>query len=154
MDEEAYTSFENRMIAQLKNLELNPMVAFSDTLTKAIYDNNPRAARITADNFKQISYPRIMEMYKERFADASDFIFTFVGNIDTDSIRPFVEQYLATLPVKGRAEKPIPPKYRLSARANTRISSNALWKHRKRRLSTSGPARWNITLKTSSPPLC
>lgn len=130
------------------------MVAFSDTLTKAIYDNNPRAARITAGDFKQISYPRIMEMYKERFADASDFIFTFVGNIDTDSIRPFVEQYLATLPVKGRAEKPIPPKYRLSARANTRISSNALWKHRKRRLSTSGPARWNITLKTSSPPLC
>ena len=108
MDEEAYTSFENRMIAQLKNLELNPMVAFSDTLTKAIYDNNPRAARITADDFKQISYPRIMEMYKERFADASDFVFTFVGNIDTDSIRPFVEQYLATLPVKGRAEKANP----------------------------------------------
>ena len=108
MDEEAYTSFENRMIAQLKNLELNPMVAFSDTLTKAIYDNNPRAARITAGDFKQISYPRIMEMYKERFADASDFVFTFVGNIDTDSIRPFVEQYLATLPVKGRAEKANP----------------------------------------------
>ena len=108
MDEEAYTSFENRMIAQLKNLELNPMVAFSDTLTKAIYDNNPRAARIKADDFRQISYPRIMEMYKERFADASDFVFTFVGNIDTDSIRPFVEQYLATLPVKGRAEKANP----------------------------------------------
>ena len=49
-----------------------------------------------------------MEMYKERFADTSDFIFTFVGNIDTDSIRPFVEQYLATLPVKGRAEKANP----------------------------------------------
>lgn len=36
MDEEAYASFENRMKAQLKNLELNPMVAFSDSLTKAI----------------------------------------------------------------------------------------------------------------------
>ena len=108
MDEEAYTSFENRMIAQLKNLELNPMVAFSDTLTKAIYDNNPRAARIKADDFRQISYPRIMEMYKERFADASDFVFTFVGNIDTDSIRPLVEQYLATLPAKGRVEKANP----------------------------------------------
>ena len=46
-----------------------------------------------------------MEMYKERFADASGFVFTFVGNIDADSIRPLVEQYLATLPAKGRVEK-------------------------------------------------
>lgn len=105
MNEEAYASFENRMIAQLKNVELNPMVAFSDSLTKAIYNNNPRAMRIEPADFKNISYPRIMEMYKERFGDASGFVFTFVGNIDTDSIRPLVEQYLATLPANGKIEK-------------------------------------------------
>ena len=105
MDEEAYASFENRMKAQLKNLELNPMVAFSDSLTKAIYNNNPRAMRIDPADFKNISYPRIMEMYKERFGDASGFVFTFVGNIDTDSIRPLVEQYLATLPANGKIEQ-------------------------------------------------
>ena len=113
MDEEAYTSFENRMKAQLKNLELNPMVAFSDSLTKAIYDNNPRAMRIDAADFKNISYPRIMEMYKERFGDASGFVFTFVGNINIDSIRPLAEQYLATLPANGKIEqgnpKEVPP---------------------------------------------
>ena len=113
MDEEAYASFENRMKAQLKNLELNPMVAFSDSLTKAIYDNNPRAMRIDADDFKNISYPRIMEMYKERFGDASGFVFTFVGNINIDSIRPLAEQYLATLPANGKIEqgnpKEVPP---------------------------------------------
>lgn len=105
MDEEAYASFENRMIAQLKNVELNPMVAFSDSLTKAIYNDNPRAMRIDVADFKKISYPRIMEMYKECFGDASGFVFTFVGNIDTDSIRPLVEQYLATLPANGKIEK-------------------------------------------------
>ena len=107
MDEEAYTSFENRMKAQLKNLELNPMVAFSDSLTKAIYDNNPRAMRIDAADFKNISYPRIMEMYKERFGDASGFVFTFVGNINIDSIRPLAEQYLATLPANGKDRKSV-----------------------------------------------
>lgn len=105
MDEEAYASFENRIIAQLKNVELNPMVAFSDSLTKAIYNDNPRAMRIDVADFKKISYPRIMEMYKECFGDASGFVFTFVGNIDTDSIRPLVEQYLATLPANGKIEK-------------------------------------------------
>lgn len=113
IDEEAYASFENRMLAQLKNLELNPMVAFSDSLTKAIYSNNPRAMRIETADFKHISYPRIMEMYKERFGDASGFVFTFVGNVDTDSIRPLIEQYLATLPANGKIEqgnvKEVPP---------------------------------------------
>lgn len=108
MDEEAYTSFESRMKAQLKNLELNPMVAFSDSLTKAIYNNNPRAARIDAADFNNISYPRIMEMYKERFTDASGFVFTFVGNIDMESIRPYVEQYLAALPANKKIQEANP----------------------------------------------
>lgn len=107
-DEEAYASFENRMVAQLENLDVNPMVAFSDTLTNAIYGGNPRSARLLADDFRRISYPRIMEMYRERFADASDFLFTFVGNIDMDSIRPYIRQYLATLPSTGRIEKADP----------------------------------------------
>ncbi|WP_102407458.1 M16 family metallopeptidase [Parabacteroides bouchesdurhonensis] len=100
-DEEAYASYENRMKAQMKNLELNPMVAFSDSLTKAVYSDNPRAMRLQPEDFEHISYSRIMEMYKERFEDASGFVFTFVGNINTDSIRPYIEQYLATLPAKG-----------------------------------------------------
>ena len=104
-DEEAYLSFENRIRAQLKNLELNPMVAFSDSLTRAIYNDNPRAARLDLADFSKISYPRIMEMYKERFGDASGYVFTFVGNIDADSIRPYVELYLASLPANGKIEK-------------------------------------------------
>lgn len=105
MDTEAYTSFETRMKAQLKNLQLNPMVAFSDTLTKMVYGDNPRVQRLEPKDFDNISYSRIMEMYKERFADASDFTFSFVGNIDTVVIYPLIEQYLATLPSTYRKEK-------------------------------------------------
>jgi len=105
MDEEAYASFESRMKAQLHNLELNPMVAFSDSVTFAMYKNDPRSKRIHPDDFNNVSYSRIMEIYKERFADASDFVFTFVGNIDPDMIKPYIEQYLATLPALGRKEK-------------------------------------------------
>lgn len=115
MDEEAFASFETRMKAQLQNAELNPMVAFSDTLTWAVYKGNPRALRLKAEDFEKISYPRILEIYKERFADASDFVFTFVGNLQADSIRRYVEQYLATLPAIGRVEKGNPaevPAYR------------------------------------------
>ena len=86
-------------------MELNPMVAFSDSLSKAVYGDNPRASRLRPQDFEHISYPRIMEMRKERFSDASGFVFTFVGNIQIDSIRPYIEQYLATLPSQGKIEK-------------------------------------------------
>ncbi|WP_277466506.1 insulinase family protein [Parabacteroides sp. PF5-6] len=104
-DEEAYTSFETRLKAQLQNLELNPMVAFSDSLSAALYRDDLRAQRIRPEDFDKISYPRILEMYKERFADASDFVFTFIGNIDAETIVPYIAQYLATLPTLNRTEK-------------------------------------------------
>ncbi|MGM9759164.1 MAG: M16 family metallopeptidase [Parabacteroides sp.] len=104
-DSEAFASFETRLKAQLKNQELNPMVAFSDTVTQVVYHNHPRTLRLKEADFERISYDRILEMYRERFADASDFLFTFVGNVNPDSIRPYLEQYLATLPALHRVEK-------------------------------------------------
>lgn len=104
-DEQAFSSFTNRLRAQLENYHLNPMVAFGDTITKAAYNNHPRAMRPTKEDFANFNYDRIMEMYKERFADASDFVFTFVGNLDKEAMRPLIEQYLATLPATHRKEE-------------------------------------------------
>ncbi|MDR0394732.1 MAG: insulinase family protein [Tannerella sp.] len=105
MDDEAYASFEERMKTYLDDLHLNPMIAFSDSVSGVIYDNNPRTTRLKSGDFDKIDYHRMIEMYKERFADASDFVFTFVGNVDKDSIRPLLEQYMATLPSLNRIEK-------------------------------------------------
>lgn len=104
MDNDAYASFEERMKSQLTNLDLNPMVSFSDTLSTYLYNGNPRVMRVQLSDFDHISYARMMDLYKERYADASDFIFTFVGNVDTDAVKPLIEQYLATLPSLGRKE--------------------------------------------------
>lgn len=103
-DEAAFASYETRLRAQLKNQELNPMVAFSDTITRLVYDNHPRTLRLKEADLEKISYDRILAMYRERFADASDFLFTFVGNVDPDSIVPYLEQYLATLPTLHRTD--------------------------------------------------
>lgn len=104
-DNEAYTSFITRLKAQLQNNELDPMVAFSDTLTAMAYGNHPRAKRLHIKDLNDIDYNHIMEMRNERFSDASDFTFTFVGNLHIDSICPLIEQYLATLPTLKRIEK-------------------------------------------------
>ena len=42
--------------------------------------------------------------YEDRFADAGDFTFVFVGNLDLDLMRPLVETYLGGLPTTDREE--------------------------------------------------
>ena len=106
MDDEAYASFEERVKIQLDNMILDPMVAFSDSLTETMYNHNPRNSRFKSSDFEKVDYQRMIDMYKERYADASDFVFTFVGNVDRDSIRPLMEQYLATLPSLNRKDQP------------------------------------------------
>ncbi|MDR1879770.1 MAG: insulinase family protein [Tannerellaceae bacterium] len=104
MDEAAYSSYISRLRAQLQNAALNPMFSFGDSITQTVYNRDPRAIRVQPEDLERISYQRIMEMFKERFADASDFVFTFVGNLDTEEMRPLIEQYLATLPSLKRVE--------------------------------------------------
>lgn len=104
-DREAFSSFIGRMKAQLQSLEADPMVSFSDRVNSLAYDGNPRKTRLKAADLDKVDYDRVFEMYKEVFGNPSDFVFTFVGNIDTDSIKPYIEQYLASLPSNG---KPLP----------------------------------------------
>lgn len=109
-DQAAFESFKNRLKAQLANQEANPNTALSDTITKVLYGDNPRAARIKADKVDQIDYGKIMEMYRDRFKDASDFTFIFVGNIDPATATPLIETYLGGLPSTGRKENFRDPK--------------------------------------------
>ena len=52
----------------------------------------------------QIDYDRILEMYNDRFKDASDFTFYFVGNIDLETAKPLIAEYLGALPAINRKE--------------------------------------------------
>ena len=45
-----------------------------------------------------------LAFYKDRFADASDFTFVFVGSFDLPTMKPLVERYLGGLPSIRRKE--------------------------------------------------
>jgi len=105
-DHEAYTGFKERVIAQLENLNLNPDYTFTDSLKAVLYNNSERDMNLKVTDFEKIDYDRIIAMYKERFSDASNFTFTFVGNIELDTIKPLMETYLASLPKKNNKSVP------------------------------------------------
>lgn len=107
-DAEAFESYKTRLKAQLKNMELNPDMALNDTIRKALYMNSPRTLRLKENMVDKINYDQILNMYKNRFADASDFTFFIVGNADANALKPYIEQYIASLPSlhKKEAAKP------------------------------------------------
>lgn len=104
MDNDAFMSYKNRLKASLANQEANPMVAMQDTLKKALYMDHPRAISLKADMVDKIDYAKIMDMYKDRFKDAGDFTFIFVGNINQEEMKPMIETYLGGLPSINRKE--------------------------------------------------
>ena len=104
MDNDAFESFKQRTKAALANQEADPSMALTDTLQREMYGNHPMAGRIKADMIDQTDYNRIMEMYKDRFKEAGDFTFLFVGNINLEEAKPLIETYLGGLPTINRKE--------------------------------------------------
>ena len=101
-DIEAYNSAIQRSKANMKNAELQPTTALQDTIAKVVYDNHKRAIRTKPEDLDKINYDRIIELYRERFADADDFEFFIVGDCDADTIAPLLAKYLGALPtLKG-----------------------------------------------------
>ena len=97
-DSGAAAGYFSRMEAFLDNRTKQPESAFQDTLQVTLAQHNYRAQPLTTERLKEISLPKAYDYYKSLFTDAGGYIFYFVGNIDPKTLRPLVEQYLASLP--------------------------------------------------------
>jgi zinc protease len=86
------------------NQSVSPDFAFFDALTSARFSNHPRRRADTAATVDQWNLEKSLAFYKDRFADASDFTFFFVGSFDEATIKPLVERYLGALPSLKRKE--------------------------------------------------
>ena len=104
-DQAAYDAYISRIRNSLKPLRTNPRVIFSDTLSKIVSMNSPRVISVpTEAELNQVSLDRAVAIFKDRFADASDFTYIMVGNFKTDEVLPLLEKYIGGLPVIKRKE--------------------------------------------------
>lgn len=104
-DAELFQSFINKQKGIVTNLLSEPENFFNDKFTRIKTQNNPRVETIPSiDEIDKINFDRVFEIYKDRFSDASDFVFFFVGAFSIDSIKPLIEKYIASLPSLRRSE--------------------------------------------------
>ena len=99
-DEKKFNQTMTLMETQLKNKDLMPESALSDSLQYILTNRSWRTKPFNVDDLKGVNLDRIMEIAKERTANAANYTFTFVGNFDEAVIRPLIEQYIASLPAK------------------------------------------------------
>ena len=103
-DTAAFASYRTRQKQLYANLAANPQIYFSDEFQKMMVQQHPRGGGLPKPgDFDKINLARSIQFYKERFANAGDFTFLFVGSFDEDSIRPLIEKYIGSLP--GTAKK-------------------------------------------------
>ncbi len=103
-DEEAFQSYITRTKAMVANIESDPSTAFRDNLMFALYDNHPLVKRMKAEDYDKVDYAKGLKLYADRFKDANNFVFTFVGNIDPETFEPLIEQYIGALKTKKNDE--------------------------------------------------
>ena len=94
----AFESVRNRVAAMIQNRQQAPQSVFQDAIEKELYGDHPRHRPLGLDLLSEMDAGLSLEVYKDRFQDADDFTFLFVGNIDLDLFREYVKTYVATLP--------------------------------------------------------
>lgn len=102
-DDRAFASLIQRQQAVLSNRTASAKVVYNDSINRAAYGLSPRTAPLTAAALEGVRYDRILELWKQLFGNARGHHLLLVGNVTVDSLRPLLEQYVATLPTQKRA---------------------------------------------------
>ena len=105
VDSLSYLSYMSRIKGALENKKNSPEGVFGDTLGAVSVNYHPRQRPLFADMLKEANLKDIQKIAKDRFSDASDFKFFFVGNIDLKTFKPIVEKYIGGIPSSYRDEK-------------------------------------------------
>lgn len=108
LDKEAFNGYKSKQSAFYENLSSEPSVYFQKELYGYLNTGNPRFTGIIPDQkaWEATDYELAYKKYQERFADAGDFHFYFVGNIDEKALEEYAVRYIASLPSKGIKEQP------------------------------------------------
>ena len=103
-DPEIFQVMRDQTKSALANQTATPGFAFQVALNEAVNGNHLRRRPMTPALVDEMNLEKSLAFYRDRFSDAGDFTFVFVGTFDVEAMRPLVERYLASLPSSGRKE--------------------------------------------------
>lgn len=104
-DENAFKTYYSRLSAFLANSGNSTDRVFADSVNSTLYNRHYRKRPLNLNTLKELNYDKAYAIYKDRYANAGDFTFIFVGDFELDDLRKFAKKYIAALPSNNRLEK-------------------------------------------------
>ncbi len=87
------------------NAHLSPQLAVALAVADARYGGDVRFAPVpSVEDFETFDLGRAESIYRERFMNANDFVFAFVGDFVLEDLEDLARRYIGTLPGEGERE--------------------------------------------------
>jgi zinc protease len=142
VDSSAFEAVRSNARNQLRDRGADPSAAFSDTLSATLMQHHLWSRPLTLVRADSVTVGPVYSVYRDRFADASDFTFVLVGTFNLDSLRPLVRRYLGALPVKKREDSPRDPGITTPAGVVDRVVKQGIAPQSRTALVYSGSMEW------------
>jgi zinc protease len=144
-DPAAFNSMMARQKPFIANRFNSPRGYFSKRRMDEMYNNHPRRQSMSEEFLDKVKLDQAHKIFKERFGNAGDFTFIFVGNIDEKTFQEMASRYLGSLPGSGDPEPmndveayPVEGEKELLVRKGSEEQSTVM-------LTYHGDMDWNIT---------
>ena len=103
-DEQAYQAYRQRVLTAVQNRQASPEAVFQDRVGELFSQGHFRRRPWSPALVEEMKLDSALSVYGERFRDAGDFTFLFVGSVQPEELEPLVASYLGTLAGGGKAE--------------------------------------------------
>jgi zinc protease len=125
LDEANFNNYISYVRPQVLNQFNSPQAKFSEAVRSALYQHSERDLPFDTAMLNSQSLPAMHSFYQQRFGNAGDFTFIFVGDFKVDKLEPFLNTYIATLPASEERESySILPDERLAGEIMINIKEN------------------------------
>ncbi len=101
---DAFDALMSQLHTVVRSRQNEPNEVFSDLKRRLLYGTNVRRANFNEEIVTAMKAGNAETAYRQRFADAGDFTFVFVGSLDEPKLKQLVETYIAVLPSSGTKE--------------------------------------------------
>jgi zinc protease len=105
LDKEAFDRVMQMTKNQYLNRASNPSNVLQDSIQMLTIEPHKRNFVTDISTLDKIQFDQMQEFFKQRFSNAADFTFIFVGSINPEKEKALLEKYIGSLPTLKTQEK-------------------------------------------------
>ena len=124
INEVVFQNYISYLEEEKRNEKLNNKDEFGTKVFEELCKNHNRCKSTKFEDLSKIKIKSIKDFYDDRFADSSDFVFSFVGDFEIDDIKSYIQKYLGSLPNINRKESYIDNNIILNGRSTFEVKKN------------------------------